>query len=92
LLPRPGADGELAYNYSITKIGKPIITLKEFTQMQNYWPTCSSQINQCQTDTSECPTAQGNCDNAMMGPYEATGTNPYNIELPVRASSRRLAP
>eukprot|EP00180_Rhodochaete_pulchella_P001717 Plantae.Rhodophyta-Rhodochaete_pulchella.ctg2575.p1 GENE.Plantae.Rhodophyta-Rhodochaete_pulchella.ctg2575~~Plantae.Rhodophyta-Rhodochaete_pulchella.ctg2575.p1 ORF type:complete len:261 (+),score=40.93 Plantae.Rhodophyta-Rhodochaete_pulchella.ctg2575:79-861(+) len=47
--------------------------------MVGSWPECKSDIADCQTDTSSCPNAQAFCNQAMMGPYEASGMNPYDI-------------
>lgn len=70
---------QLAYNYSEQKVGHPIITEQEYSQMVGSWPECKSDIADCQTDTSSCPNAQAFCNQAMMGPYEASGMNPYDI-------------
>lgn len=72
---------ELAYNYSIQKVGHPSVSLADYEGMVAAWPQCQSLIAQCQTDTSTCPTAQSFCNDAMFGPYEANGLNPYDIRL-----------
>ena len=73
---------ELAYNYSITKLGHPVITLRTYETMVRELATCIPLIEQCQTDTSVCAQAQGVCNNAQIGPYEQTGLNPYDIRIP----------
>ncbi len=73
---------ELAYNYSITKLGHPVITLRTYETMVRELATCLPLITQCQTDTSVCAQAQSVCNNAQIGPYEATGLNPYDIRIP----------
>ena len=73
---------ELAYNYSITKLGHPVITLKTYQTMVKELATCLPLIERCQTDTTACSTAQSVCNNAQIGPYEATGLNPYDIRIP----------
>ncbi len=69
----------LAYNYSIEKLGHPVITLKTYETMVKELDACLPMIADCQTDTSACANAQGVCNNAQIGPYEATGLNPYDI-------------
>jgi cathepsin A (carboxypeptidase C) len=44
--------------------------------------TCVPLIERCQTDTSVCAQAQSVCNNAQIGPYEATGLNPYDFRIP----------
>lgn len=70
---------ELAYNYSMTKVGAPRVTLEQYSMMKMEIPACISGIEQCQTDTNACPNAQGSCDNAQMAPYQENGWNPYDI-------------
>jgi cathepsin A (carboxypeptidase C) len=72
---------ELAYNYSIQKLGKPSVSLNAYEGMVKAWPQCQTLIQQCQTNTNTCPQAQSYCDNAMFAPYEDTGLNPYDIRL-----------
>ena len=47
------------------------------------WPYCKSLIDECQTNTSTCATAQTACSALMFAPYTLSGMNPYNIELKV---------
>lgn len=70
---------ELAYNYSISKIGKPVVSESTYENMVQSWPSCRKMIAKCQTDTSECPKAQSYCNKVMLSPYENTGRNPYDI-------------
>lgn len=72
----------LAYNYSIEKLGKPVISLDTYTTMVEELKTCLPMIAECQTTTSECANAQGTCNQAQIGPYEETGLNPYDIREP----------
>lgn len=72
---------ELAYNYSITKLGHPVITLATYEQMVRELDVCIPLIESCQTDTSSCALAQSVCNNAQIGPYEATNLNPYDVRL-----------
>ena len=50
------------------------------------WPYCKSLIDECQTNTSACATAQTTCSALMFAPYTMSGMNPYNIELKVSAA------
>lgn len=70
---------ELAYNYSISKLGHPIVSESTYSGMVASWPKCQKMISQCQQDTSECSKAQSYCNDAMISPYEQTGHNPYDI-------------
>eukprot|EP01059_Diplonema_ambulator_P017063 TRINITY_DN29062_c0_g1_i1.p1 TRINITY_DN29062_c0_g1~~TRINITY_DN29062_c0_g1_i1.p1 ORF type:complete len:447 (+),score=174.86 TRINITY_DN29062_c0_g1_i1:38-1378(+) len=72
--------GELAYNWSIASTGKPAITLQQYEKMQSQIPTCIALIKQCNEGHDEtCVVAQTVCNQEMMGPYESTGLNPYDI-------------
>lgn len=73
---------EMAYNYSISKIGHPVVDLSTYKQMQNAVPGCIKLISQCQQDHSVCSVAQFVCNDAELSPYEQTGLNPYNIKEP----------
>lgn len=75
---------EMAYNWSITKQGKPTITLETYHEMESHVPTCIDEIKKCQADTQECPQAQNDCNEWEMGPYEETGLNPYDIREPCK--------
>eukprot|EP01138_Halocafeteria_seosinensis_P011583 gb/GECG01011832.1/.p1 GENE.gb/GECG01011832.1/~~gb/GECG01011832.1/.p1 ORF type:complete len:450 (+),score=49.28 gb/GECG01011832.1/:1-1350(+) len=70
---------QLAYNYSISKIGQPIVSESTYNSMVSSWPQCRKMIANCQTDTDECPKAQSYCGKVMVNPYEETGRNPYDI-------------
>eukprot|EP01064_Diplonema_japonicum_P037449 TRINITY_DN875_c0_g8_i1.p1 TRINITY_DN875_c0_g8~~TRINITY_DN875_c0_g8_i1.p1 ORF type:complete len:448 (+),score=145.26 TRINITY_DN875_c0_g8_i1:54-1397(+) len=73
--------GQLAYNWSIEATGKPAITLKQYEKMQNEIPTCVALIEKCDKTGAQdtCEIAQTICNQEMMGPYESTGLNPYDI-------------
>ena len=62
--------------------GIKCVTEKVYEQMQQATPSCIQMIEQCQTDTSVCAKAQTQCNNALIGPYEQTGLNPYDIRRP----------
>jgi cathepsin A (carboxypeptidase C) len=72
----------LAYNFTKEKLGKPVITLATYETMVRELATCVPLIERCQTDTSVCAQAQSVCNNAQIGPYEATGLNPYDFRIP----------
>lgn len=64
------------------KLGKPVITLDTYKQMQSELKVCLPAIEACQTDTAVCALAQSVCNNAQIGPYEQTGLNPYDFRIP----------
>lgn len=74
----------LAYNYSISKLGKPVIDEGTYAQMTESLKTCLPLIEECQNDTSKCAPAQAYCNNNEIGPYEQTGLNPYDIREPCK--------
>jgi cathepsin A (carboxypeptidase C) len=73
---------EQAYNWSIAVQGKPVISLETYESMNAAWPQCQSMIAACQSDTNACPDAQSYCNQVMLGPYEQTGRNVYDITKP----------
>eukprot|EP00049_Salpingoeca_infusionum_P017049 m.351600 g.351600 ORF g.351600 m.351600 type:complete len:446 (-) comp16290_c0_seq1:184-1521(-) len=73
---------EMGYTYAEQKLGKPVLTKLQYETMKALWPTCQSKIAACQNDTSACPGAQNFCNQAMIGPYESHGMNPYDIRRP----------
>ena len=72
---------QLAFNYSIEKMGHPAVSEASYAKMRAAWPQCQSMIAECQNNHDVCPDAEDFCNNANLGPYESTGLNPYNIEL-----------
>jgi carboxypeptidase C (cathepsin A) len=44
-------------------------------------PSCVKAIEACQSDTAECPIAQQLCNEAQLGPYEASGLNVYDLRI-----------
>jgi cathepsin A (carboxypeptidase C) len=64
------------------EIGKPCVDQSGYESMVQAVPTCSELISECQNDTSTCAEAQAYCNDAMFGPYEETGLNPYDIRIP----------
>jgi hypothetical protein len=43
---------------------------------------CLPAIAACNNDTAVCALAQSICNNGQIGPYEATGLNPYDFRIP----------
>ena len=72
----------LAYNFTMEKLGKPVITLDVYKQMQAELKVCLPAIAACNNDTAVCALAQSICNNGQIGPYEATGLNPYDFRIP----------
>ncbi len=61
----------LAYNFTMEKLGKPVITLETYKQMQAELKVCLPAIAACTNDTAVCALAQSICNNGQIGPYEA---------------------
>jgi len=70
---------DYTYNFTKEKLGKPVITLDTYEQMVQAWGQCKPQIEKCEQSESGCNIAQFICNQNLIGPYEATGLNPYNI-------------
>ena len=71
---------EYTYNFTKEKLGKAVISLDQYSEMENAWEEqCKPQIAKCESSNTGCNIAQFLCNNALVGPYEATGLNPYNI-------------
>ena len=70
---------EMAYNNSY---GIKTVSKSQYDQMVKATPACIEQIKKCQQDTSVCAAAQTSCNNALIGPYEQGGLNPYDIRKP----------
>lgn len=60
--------GQMAYNYSIQKLGYPVVPLATYKTMQKALPSCISQIAACQNDSSVCPGAVSYCNSALIEP------------------------
>lgn len=78
--------GEMAYNWSITVQGKPTVSASTYQKMQAAVPACINLIQECNKngDQNTCQEAQGQCNNAEIGPYQETGLNPYDIREPCK--------
>jgi cathepsin A (carboxypeptidase C) len=71
--------GQMAYNYSIEKLGHPVLPLSTYQEMQSELPSCTTQIAACQNDTSQCAGAMEFCNSVLVEPYEQTGLSPYDF-------------
>jgi len=69
---------EMAYKNTY---GVKSINALQYAKMKLETPGCIKQIQACQTDTSACAEAQGTCNQEMIGPYEASGLNPYDVRV-----------
>lgn len=74
---------EYAYNFTLEKLGKPVISLEDYEQMMSAVPKCISLIKKCQTGGElVCNLAQASCNTAMLSAYSQTGLNTYDIRKP----------
>jgi len=55
-----------------------------YKQMVAAIPSCIAAINDCQNDTAACSAAQAQCNDAMLGPYEQSGLNTYDVRIPCK--------
>jgi len=76
--------GQLAYNWSIEVQGKPVVSLDTYTQMQEAVPSCIESIKKCNEGAGdyECTRSQDSCNEAILGPFQETGKNLYDITKP----------
>ena len=63
----------LAYNWTMEKLGKPVITLETYKQMRSELAVCLPAIAACTNDTAVCALAQSICNNAQIGPCAWAG-------------------
>ena len=58
-----------------------VLDPQECTSMDNSLPRCQSLIQSCYDSESvwSCVPASVYCNNAMIGPYQSTGQNPYDV-------------
>jgi cathepsin A (carboxypeptidase C) len=61
--------------------GKECVPQAGIASMKAAVPQCTKLIQECQDEISDCGEAQSFCNNAMFGPYEQTGLNPYGEQL-----------
>ena len=65
--PRHVLRGTVLYQAYNNTYGVKSISEAQYNAMVAETPTCISMINKCQEDTTECPAAQAECNNAQMG-------------------------
>ncbi|KAF3909691.1 hypothetical protein AA313_de0208465 [Arthrobotrys entomopaga] len=92
-------DGLTQYEYyepmACGKGGYPaVLSESECAGMKNAYPRCASMISNCYDSESvwSCVPASIYCNNVMMGPYQRTGTNVYDIRGPCKDSSNLCYP
>ncbi|KAF3168739.1 hypothetical protein TWF225_011485 [Orbilia oligospora] len=92
-------DGLTQYEYyepmACGKGGYPAVLDESQCQgMKNAYPRCASMISNCYDSESvwSCVPASIYCNNVMMGPYQRTGTNVYDIRGPCKDSSNLCYP
>jgi len=92
-------DGLTQYEYyepmACGKGGYPaVLGESECQAMKDAYPRCANLIQQCYDSESvwSCVPASLYCNNAMMGPYQRTGTNVYDIRGPCKDSSNLCYP
>ncbi|KAK6333354.1 hypothetical protein TWF718_011168 [Orbilia javanica] len=92
-------DGLTQYEYyepmACGKGGYPAVLDDSQCQgMKNAYPRCASMISNCYDSESvwSCVPASIYCNNVMMGPYQRTGTNVYDIRGPCKDSSNLCYP
>ncbi|KAG5979551.1 hypothetical protein E4U55_005033 [Claviceps digitariae] len=70
--------------------GYPAVLDKGACQsLDNALPRCQSMINKCyETESAwQCVPASIYCNNAMIGPYQRSGRNPYDVRRDCKGSS-----
>lgn len=92
-------DGLTQYEYyepmACGKGGYPaVLDESQCEGMKNAYPRCASMISGCYESESvwSCVPASIYCNNVMMGPYQRTGTNVYDIRGPCKDSSNLCYP
>jgi cathepsin A (carboxypeptidase C) len=92
-------DGLTQYEYyepmACGKGGYPaVLSDGECQNMKSAYPRCASMIQNCYDSESvwSCVPASIYCNNVMMGPYQRTGTNVYDIRGPCKDSSNLCYP
>ncbi|KAF3917723.1 hypothetical protein ABW20_dc0100769 [Dactylellina cionopaga] len=92
-------DGLTQYEYyepmACGKGGYPaVLSSSQCQSMKDSYPRCASMISNCYESESvwSCVPASIYCNNVMMGPYQRTGTNVYDIRGPCKDSSNLCYP
>ncbi|KAK9457307.1 Alpha/Beta hydrolase protein [Dipodascopsis uninucleata] len=71
-----------------------VLSEEECAKMESSYPRCSSMIQSCYNSESvwSCVPASIYCNNAMMGPYQKTGKNVYDIRTSCEDSANLCYP
>ena len=66
-----------------------VLSEDECTSMDNSLPRCQSLIENCYSSESvwSCVPASIYCNNAIIGPYQRTGQNPYDVRKQCQGSN-----
>jgi cathepsin A (carboxypeptidase C) len=87
-------DGLVQYEYykpmACGEGGWPaVLDESECQSMENAYPRCASLIERCYESESvwSCVPASIYCNNAMMGPFQKTGQNVYDVRTKCKGSS-----
>jgi len=66
-----------------------VLDASECQSMENAYPRCASLIQNCYNSESvwSCVPASIYCNNAMMGPYQRTGQNVYDVRKKCEGSN-----
>lgn len=87
-------DGLTQYNYyrpmACGDGGWPaVLSPQECTSMDNALPRCLSLIENCYSSESvwSCVPASIYCNNAIIGPYQRSGRNPYDVRKDCKGSN-----
>ncbi|KXL43816.1 hypothetical protein M433DRAFT_149761 [Acidomyces richmondensis BFW] len=66
-----------------------VLSPQECTSMDNALPRCLSLIENCYNSESvwTCVPASIYCNNAIIGPYQRTGQNPYDVRVKCKGSN-----
>mgnify|MGYP000459650218 CR=1 FL=1 len=70
---------QLAYNWSISLVGEPRVSLQQYDSMTAAIPKCVEMIQECQKNSAACPAAETFCNGAEFNPFFESGYNPYDI-------------
>ena len=72
---------QMAYNNTY---GVKAVSESTYKEMVAAIPGCVASINKCQNETAECSASQAQCNDAMLGPYEQSGLNTYDVRIPCK--------
>ncbi|KAJ1912843.1 hypothetical protein IWQ60_009475 [Tieghemiomyces parasiticus] len=62
----------------------PVLSDSACQQMAGAYPSCGKKIQQCYKTESalSCVPAAFDCNRRLIGPYQSSGLNPYDVRLP----------